>query len=68
MKNNEVYIIYADTYTDSWGAQISLFGIATNKKDMEKIYEKVKEKGYFPIVEKVELDKFKDVYLGGYFE
>ena len=34
MSEKVVTIIYADTYTDCWGADIELFGIATEKREV----------------------------------
>ena len=35
--NKTLSVIYADTYDDSWGSTIEVFGIADNEEDIEKI-------------------------------
>lgn len=65
----EVTIIYADTYTeDCWGSDIELFGIATEKSEVEKICNKVKEKGYLPQTNSIPINKYYRKFLGGYCE
>lgn len=37
-------VVYADTYNDSWGSTIEVFGVADNKEDIEKICNLVQKK------------------------
>ena len=41
-----LYVVYADTHEDSWGATIEMFGVADNENDLKKICETVKKNGY----------------------
>lgn len=63
-----LYVVYADTYEDSWGATIEIFGVADNENDLKKICGTVKKNGYSANVEEVTLNKYCNRYLGGYFE
>lgn len=66
--NKELSVIYADTYSDSYGAAIEIFGVADNEEDVEKICNEVQKEGYFAQVETVTLNEYCKKYLGGYFE
>ena len=61
-------IIYADTYDDSWGSTIEVFGIADNEEDVKKICNNVKKEGYYAQIEIVTLNEYCRRYLGGYYE
>ena len=61
-------IIYADTYDDSWGSTIEVFGIADNEEDVKKICNNVKKEGYYAQIETVTLNEYCRRYLGGYYE
>lgn len=63
-----LYVVYADTHEDSWGATIEMFGVADNENDLKKICETVKKEGYSVEVEEVTLNKYCNRYLGGYYE
>lgn len=66
--NKTLSIIYADTYDDSWGSTIEVFGIADNEEDIEKICNSVEKEGYYAQVETVTLNEYCRRYLGGYYE
>lgn len=66
--NKILSIIYADTYDDSYGSTIEVFGIADNEEDMEKICNSVAKEGYYAQVETVTLNEYSRRYLGGYYE
>ena len=38
----KVYIVAEDTYTQSYGAEIELFGVYTTKEQAEKRYNEIK--------------------------
>ena len=61
-------VVYADTYDDSWGSTIEIFGIVDNEEDVKKICESVEKDGYYPQVEEVALNEYCRRYLGGYYE
>ena len=63
-----LYVVYADTYEDSWGATIEIFGVADNENDLKKICETVKKNGYSAKVEEITLNKYCNRCLGGYYE
>ena len=71
----KVYIVAEDTYTQSYGAEIELFGVYTTKEQAEKRYNEIKtgnEENYIYDAEygvyEIELDKDCRIYLGGYAE
>ena len=66
--NKTLSIIYAETYDDSWGSTIEVFGIADNEEDVEKICNSVKKEGYYAQIETVTLNEYCRRYLGGYYE
>ena len=66
--NKTLSVIYADTYDDSWGSTIEVFGIADNEEDVEKICNSVKKEGYYAQIETVTLNEYCRRYLGGYYE
>ena len=37
--NKTLSIIYADTYDDSWGSTIEVFGIADNEEDVKAVMQ-----------------------------
>ena len=71
----KVYIVAEDTYTQSYGAEIELFGVYTTKEQAEKRYNEIKtgnEENYIYDAEygvyEIELDKDCRIFLGGYAE
>lgn len=66
--SNDVYVVTADTYADSYGAEITLFGVYRNFNVADKASRFLTEKGYLAQVNKVEMDKATYISLGGYIE
>lgn len=71
----KVYVVAEDTYEESYGAEIELFGVYTTKEQAEKRYNEIKtgnEENYIYDSEygvyEIELDKDCRIYLGGYAE
>ena len=71
----KVYVVAEDTYEESYGAEIELFGVYTTKERAEKRYNEIKtgnEENYIYDAEygvyEIELDKDCRIYLGGYAE
>ena len=65
----KLYLVTADTYDCVYGAEIECFGIATNKKDRDKLTSRFHEEyGYDAKVTEIKSDKFVNEYLGGYIE
>lgn len=69
-----VYLLYGDTYDDSWGSEISAFGVYSTLEKAEEAKEKVRKEykmtgNYdpFDIIE-LNLDEYSSYYLGGYYE
>lgn len=83
----KLYLLYGDTYDDSYGSNICLFGVFDNMSDLNKAKEKIIKK-YLKIksnyyydqpydedflkdmfkIKTLNLNKTKDIYLGGYVE
>ena len=71
----KVYVVAEDTYEESYGAEIELFGVYTTKEQAEKRYNEIKtgnEENYtydseYGVYE-IELDKDCRIFLGGYAE
>ena len=71
----KVYVVAEDTYEESYGAEIELFGVYTTKEQAEKRYNEIKtgnEENYIYDEEygvyEIELDKDCRIFLGGYAE
>lgn len=65
----KVFVVYADTYDDSWGCQISLFGIYDSYERAEAIVEElIKENRLYYQIEELTMNECKETYLGGYYE
>lgn len=69
-----LYLIGADTYNSSYGADINVFGIFDTEeqanKVLEKKYKEYKKEGIeiSPFVKQLSLNKATEEYLGGYIE
>lgn len=69
-----LYLIGADTYNSSYGADINVFGIFDTEeqanKILEKKYNEYKKEGIeiSPFVKQLILNKATEEYLGGYIE
>lgn len=65
----KVFVVYADTYDDLWGCQISLFGIYDSYERAEAIVEElIKENRLYYQIEELTMNECKETYLGGYYE
>lgn len=66
---NKVYIITANTYPCSYGAEIEIFGVfdSLEKVNAAKTELEKKHQYYFSISE-LPLNELTQIYLGGYFE
>ena len=67
-KDKIIYIVTADTYQDSYGAEISLFLVTDQKQKADEKLVELNAKGYYPKIRTVNLDEDTDIYLGGYIE
>lgn len=69
-----LYLIGADTYNSSYGAEINVFGIFNTEeqatKVLEKKYNEYKKEGIeiSPFVKQLILNKATEECLGGYIE
>ena len=63
-----LYIVTANTYADSYGAEIELLRVADNEADANESVEYAKSKGWNPTIAIEELNKPTRKYLGGYVE
>lgn len=64
----KLYVISANTYEDSWGAQISIFGVFDDEHVHSALEELEKKYNYFFEVNEINLNERNETYLGGYFE
>ena len=67
-KDKIIYVVTADTYQDSYGAEISLFLVTDQKQKADEKLVELNVKGYYPKIRTVNLDEDTDIYLGGYIE
>lgn len=65
---DKVTVIFADTYKDSYGSTIELFGIATSEEKIDEICKRVVSEGYYPETINMTMDEYCNRYLGGYYE
>ena len=67
--SNDVYVVTADTYEDSYGAEITLFGVfETEEKAIERVEELKKKNRFVYMITRTQLNKNIEGYLGGYYE
>lgn len=65
----KLYVISADTYEDSWGSMISIFGVCDSLESAENaIKELSKENDYLYEINEMTLNEINEISLGGYFE
>lgn len=64
----KVYVVTADTYDDSYGTEISLFGIFTTQRKAEQRKCDLEKLGYYVHINETDVDKKCEIYLGGYIE
>ena len=67
-----VWLVTANTCLEEeqgdYGAEIEVFGIATNLSELKKLKRQVEKIGYKPKQTKITLDMYTRKYLGGYVE
>lgn len=64
----KLYVISANTYEGSWGAETNIFGVY-DEEHVQKALEELEEKyNYFFKVDEINLNESSKTYLGGYFE
>ena len=61
-------VVFANTYSEGYGIELTLFGVATNEDGLEKIKARVIEEGYIPQTKVLTVDEYQERYLGSYFE
>ena len=65
----KLYVISADTYQDSWGSEISIFGIYNSLEAAENAIKELNKKNdYLYKINEMKLNEINEIYLGGYFE
>lgn len=65
----DLYVVTADTYTDSYGAEITLFGVFdTEEKAIECVEELKKNNTLAYMITRTQLNQNIEMYLGGYYE
>lgn len=64
----KLYVISANTYEGSWGAQISIFSVFDDEHVHSALEELEKEYDYFFETQEINLNERDETYLGGYFE
>lgn len=65
---NKVFIVYADTYPDSWGTEIEIFAVCTTAEEAEFVDKEVRRQGFSPRVLVSTPNKIERKLLGGYYE
>lgn len=63
----KLYIVSSNTWTDGWGAKITVMGVFDNKERAQKCFEKYK-RHYYTKIDEVMLNEDNPIYLGGYIE
>ena len=63
----KVYVVCGDSYCGRYGAEIYLYAVCTEREKAEEIIE-INNLHQWAEIEEVELDKFNEIYLGGYIE
>lgn len=65
----KLYVVSADTYEDSWGSMISIFGVYDSLELAENAIKELKKKNdYLYEVNEMTLNEINEIYLGGYYE
>lgn len=68
-RSSNLYIISADTYSDSCGAEIYVFGVFDSIKlataEAEKLFKK---NGYVCTINEIKVNTPSKIFLGGYYE
>ena len=65
----KVYVIWADTYNDKLGCEVSLFGVYDSEEKAKESIKELKIKRNLPYhIEELIMNKKEKVYLDGYYE
>ena len=66
----KIYIVYADTYTESYGSEVSLLLVTSSpRRAITKCKElETEHPDWFIQVAETSLDEVNQIYLGGYCE
>lgn len=65
----DLYVVTADTYTDFYGAEITLFGVFDTEEKAIECVEELKGNNFRAyLITKTQLNKNIEMYLGGYYE
>ena len=66
----DLYVVTADTYTDSYGAEITLFGVFDTEKESKQRVKSLECKNpFFKFnVTQVKINRGIEEHLGGYYE
>ena len=64
----KLYVISADIYEESYGSQISIFGVFDEVHLDNAVKELENKYGYYFNVNEINLNESSETYLGGYFE
>lgn len=68
-----VYLVAMDTYFDSYGSEIEVFGVYTTKERARERYNELMNRMPVPAniedcIHELEVNKDENIYLGGYVE
>lgn len=65
----DLYVVTANTYEDSYGAEITLFGVFdTEEKAIKRVEELRKKNRFVYMITITQLNQSIEMYLGGYYE
>ena len=66
----DLYVVTADTYTDSYGAEITLFGVFdTEKQAKQRVEHMIRKNPFFKFnITKIKMNRGIEEHLGGYYE
>ena len=66
----DLYVVTVDTYTDSYGAEITLFGVFDNEKQAkQRVENMIRKNPFFKFnITKIKMNRGIEEHLGGYYE
>ena len=65
----DLYVVTANTYEDSYGSEITLFGVFDTEEKAKQRVENLARKNEFAFrITEVKMNKGVNEYLGGYYE
>lgn len=67
-ENNKVYLVVADTYVGSWGAEIEVFMVTESLALSHEKLNRVKDKYRSAEIVEMNMGKSDRTFLGGYYE